>query len=84
MLETLTKQVQQLTAKVDNLVRPSLTQISGQEVEWRDPFPLTTMEEVDLFEQQLKDPANILMKKNVVSFLVLRISQSSLKSIVCN
>ncbi|XP_056275338.1 uncharacterized protein LOC130196931 [Pseudoliparis swirei] len=69
MLETLTQQVQQLTAKVDSFVRPSVTQMSGQEVEWRDPFPLTTMEEVDLFEQQLKDPANAIMKKNVISSL---------------
>ncbi|XP_056275043.1 uncharacterized protein LOC130196751 isoform X2 [Pseudoliparis swirei] len=69
MLQTLTQQVQQLTGKVDSLVRPSVTQMSVQEVEWRDPFPLTTMEEVDLFEQQLKDPANILMKKSVISSL---------------
>ncbi|XP_056288585.1 uncharacterized protein LOC130205324 isoform X2 [Pseudoliparis swirei] len=71
MLETLTQQVHQLTqqvhqltSKIDSFVRPSVTQMSGQEVEWRDPFPLTTMEEVDMFEQQLKDPANALMKKS--------------------
>ncbi|TNN32197.1 hypothetical protein EYF80_057645 [Liparis tanakae] len=48
-----------------------------KEVRDQVPVPLTTMEEMDLFEQRLKDPANILMKKSVMSFFVLRISRKA-------
>ena len=70
MMENIKQQLQQMNAKMDNIT--SLLHVTGQEAEVTgDPvkFPLTSVEEVEVFEERITNPSNLQLKKSVVSFL---------------
>lgn len=67
LLEYIKQQQEQLIVKVNYLT--SKLNPTGQELEVPDPiqFPLTSMEDVEDFEDWLKDPAHSQQKQVVVS-----------------
>lgn len=72
-LDQVKQQQDQLLARFDHLIHNKQT--TGPEVEWsEDPvrFPLSTVEEVSLFEARLNDPSNFQLQKSVVSFVFIR------------
>lgn len=70
LLEYIKHQQEQLVAKVNYLT--SRLNPTGQEMEMPIPvqFPLASMEEVESFEDWLKDPVHSQMKQSLVSFFV--------------
>nr|XP_040044619.1 uncharacterized protein LOC120826417 isoform X1 [Gasterosteus aculeatus aculeatus] len=70
-LDQVKQQQDQLLARFDHLIH-NKQQTTGPEVEWsEDPvrFPLSTVEEVSLFEARLNDPSNFQLQKSVISSL---------------
>lgn len=69
LLELIKHQQEQIIAKVNYLM--SKVSPAGQDMEMPDnpvDFPLTSMEEVENFEEWLRNPANNQIKLSVVSF----------------
>ncbi len=72
LLELMKHQQEQIIAKVNYLT--SKLNPAGQDMEMPDnpvTFPLRSMEELENFEEWLKNPSNNQMKLSVVSFICI-------------